>query len=227
MEYLSRLLKTLKELPNFNFHPNCNKLNIVQIGFADDLLLFCRGDPISVQMLYDYFLQFSKASGILSNQEKSSIYFGGVCPEDKAKFLEKLGFSHGELPFKYPGISLSTKRTTISQYKPLIDKIMEKVIPWTTKFLSYAGRLQLIKFVLLSVQVYWSQIFILPKQVVQQIVSLCGRFLWTGGVDMSRKTLVAWADICLPKVAGGMNVHVTPRSLVDHLRLSLRATSLD
>lgn len=53
------------------------------------------------KMLYDYFLQFSKASGLVVNQEKSSVYFGGVYQEDKAKILEKLYFSHSELPFQY------------------------------------------------------------------------------------------------------------------------------
>lgn len=48
MEYLTRLLKNLKNDPDFNFHPRCDKLNIIQPGFADDLLLFCRGDTLSV-----------------------------------------------------------------------------------------------------------------------------------------------------------------------------------
>ncbi|XP_019257754.1 PREDICTED: uncharacterized protein LOC109235968 [Nicotiana attenuata] len=54
MEYLTRLLiKTLKRNPNFNYHPKCATMNIVQLSFADDLLLFCRGDTISVQLLYE------------------------------------------------------------------------------------------------------------------------------------------------------------------------------
>ncbi|XP_019237994.1 PREDICTED: uncharacterized protein LOC109218120 [Nicotiana attenuata] len=44
MDYLSRLLRTLKNQPDFNYHPRCEKLQIIQLGFADDLLLFCRGD---------------------------------------------------------------------------------------------------------------------------------------------------------------------------------------
>lgn len=41
---LNRQLKTLKKQPDFNFHPKCEKLCITHLGFADDLLLFCRGD---------------------------------------------------------------------------------------------------------------------------------------------------------------------------------------
>nr|XP_016472665.1 PREDICTED: uncharacterized mitochondrial protein AtMg01250-like [Nicotiana tabacum] len=78
MEYLTRLLKTLKDNPNFNYHPWSAKLNLVQLRFADDLLLFCRCDVISAKLLYACFESFSKASGLVANQGKSSIYFGGV-----------------------------------------------------------------------------------------------------------------------------------------------------
>lgn len=41
MEYLTRKLKKLAEIPNFNFHHKCAKMQILQLGFADDLYLFC------------------------------------------------------------------------------------------------------------------------------------------------------------------------------------------
>ncbi|OIT04879.1 hypothetical protein A4A49_65310, partial [Nicotiana attenuata] len=91
MEYLSRpqsrTLKTLKMNPNFNYHPKCAKMNIVQLSFADDLLLFRRGDTISIQLLYQCFQEFSKASGLVSNTSKSSVFFGGVSEDTEHVFL--------------------------------------------------------------------------------------------------------------------------------------------
>lgn len=78
MEYLNRLLKELGKNPNFNFHPKCAKLQLIQLRFADDLLLFCKGDIISATTLYDCFLSFSQASGLIANQNKSCVYLGGV-----------------------------------------------------------------------------------------------------------------------------------------------------
>lgn len=46
MEYLNRQLRTLRHNPDFNYHPKCSKLQIIQLGFADELLLFCRGNVI-------------------------------------------------------------------------------------------------------------------------------------------------------------------------------------
>lgn len=152
MEYLSRLLKTLKDNPDFNYHRRCDKMNIIQLGFADDLLLFCRGDVVSTRLLYKCFQQFSLASGLVANQGKSVVYFGGVPNQIQQEIIQELGFSMGSLPFRYLGVPLSSKRLAIGQYQPLIERMIGKVTSWTAKFLSYAGRLQLIKSVLTAIQ---------------------------------------------------------------------------
>lgn len=102
--------------------------------------------------------------------------------------LQELGFSQGSMPFRYLGVPLSTKRVTILQCQPLIDKIMGRIQSWTARFLSYAGRVQLIKSVLHSVEVFLSQVFILPKKVIRCTEGLCRNFLWTGGVDISKSS---------------------------------------
>ncbi|XP_070050116.1 uncharacterized protein [Nicotiana tomentosiformis] len=144
MEYLTRLLKTLKNNPDFNYHPRCAKLNLVQLGFANDLFLFCRGDVISAKILYACFDSFSKASGLVANQEKSFVYFGGVAPNVQQGILQTLGFQAGTLPFRYLGVPLSSKRLSVGQCQPLLDKMTGRITTWTGKLMSYAGKLQLI-----------------------------------------------------------------------------------
>lgn len=48
------------------------------------------------------------------------------------------------LPILYLGLPLTTKSMTAHDYAPLVDKIQSCLLSWTSKFLSYAGRLQLI-----------------------------------------------------------------------------------
>ncbi|KAH0724791.1 hypothetical protein KY284_000656 [Solanum tuberosum] len=79
------------------------------------------------------------ASGLVANVEKSSVYFGGVKHEQQEEILQELQYVKGDLPFKYLGVPLSTKRVSIVQCKPLLDSMLSRITSWTTKFLSYAG----------------------------------------------------------------------------------------
>ena len=51
MEYLSRLLKGLREDKQFKYHPRCSKLEITHLCFANDVLMFARGDLESVKAI--------------------------------------------------------------------------------------------------------------------------------------------------------------------------------
>lgn len=174
--------------------------------FADDLLLFTKWDKSSIQQLMRVFQKFSLVSGLCANQSKSCIYFGGIKIEEQTDILQEFGMAQGELPFKYLGVPLSTKKLTVVQCQPLIKKILDRVECWSSKLLSYAGRIQLIKSVIFGVQSYWSQIFLLPKKVLKAIQTACRVFLWTGASNTSKRALVAWDQICMPQFAGGWNV---------------------
>uniref|UniRef100_A0A1S3Y946 Reverse transcriptase domain-containing protein n=1 Tax=Nicotiana tabacum TaxID=4097 RepID=A0A1S3Y946_TOBAC len=133
MEYLTRRLKMLNYNPDFNYHPKCAKMQILQLGFADDLLLFCRGDLKSVQLLYNGFQEFSQASGLKINKNKSSLFCGGITQEDQEKIISFLGIQKGELPVRYLGVPLSTRRISIAQCHPLVEKIVGRITFWTTR----------------------------------------------------------------------------------------------
>ncbi|XP_019254861.1 PREDICTED: uncharacterized protein LOC109233438 [Nicotiana attenuata] len=62
MKYLSRNLKTLKQEKGFHYHPMCSRLYLTHLSFADDLLLFVRGDAASVALLHNSFNIFSAAT---------------------------------------------------------------------------------------------------------------------------------------------------------------------
>lgn len=44
MEYLDRCLRVLEREKEFHYHPRCRRLGLIHICFADDLLIFARGD---------------------------------------------------------------------------------------------------------------------------------------------------------------------------------------
>ncbi|CAK8530761.1 unnamed protein product [Lathyrus sativus] len=145
MEYMNRLMVKMQRNPNFNYHAKCENLNITNLTFADDVLLFCKGDEISMQLILRAFRDFSNSTGLIMNPNKCKIYFGGLDNEKKKILKELSGFREGTLPFKYLGIPLSSKKLTITHFMPLVDRIMARIHHWSSKLLSYADRIQLVK----------------------------------------------------------------------------------
>ncbi|XP_021763674.1 uncharacterized protein LOC110728323 [Chenopodium quinoa] len=206
MEYLSRCLKEMNGNPNFNFHPRCEKLGITHMMFADDLLLFSRADSTSIQLLLQAFQKFSCASGLVANLSTSEVYFGGISDSDKDQLQTVLGMSRSSLPFRYLGVPLSSKKLIIAQCRPLVERVTARIDCWTSRQLSYAGRLQLIKSVLFGIQAYWAQIFILSKKILREIETKFKVFLWTGKNTYAKKAPFSWHHMTLPKVCGGWNI---------------------
>lgn len=206
MEYLYRVLQKLKQVPNFNFHPKCEKLAIINLSFADDLLMFTRGDPMSVRLAMNAFNDFSAATGLRVNPSKCNIYFGNVADEVKKEIQANVNYNEGTIPFRYLGIPLSNKRLSVAHCLLIADKITARITHWSARLLSFAGRAQLINSVLFAVSNFWLQCIPLPKEVIKRINAICRSFLWSGGDKLTRKSPIAWKRVCTPTKQGGLNI---------------------
>lgn len=49
---------------SFHYHPKCHRLKLVQLGFADDLMIFCKVDQGPLQVIKDTLDVFSSVSGL-------------------------------------------------------------------------------------------------------------------------------------------------------------------
>jgi hypothetical protein len=127
--------------------------------------------------------EFEGLSGLKSNPAKSSLFVAGLTWPEKSVLHEFMQVPEGSLPVRYLGV-------------PLITGLF--------KHLSFAGRLQLISSVLFSLQVYWAQVFILPK-VIGLLEHKLNTFLWCGQ-DTKAKAKVAWEKVCVPKKEGGLGL---------------------
>ena len=89
---------------------------------------------------------------------------------------------------------------------PILEKIRGRIFTWTMRFLSYAGRLQLIQSVLVSIVNFWSAVFRLPSQCIKEIEQLCSAFLWSGPTLKTSGAKVAWKEASKPKNEGGLGI---------------------
>ena len=123
--------------------------------------------------------------------------------EVRNDLLNATGFNLGSFPMKYLGVPLISTRLNQSDCQPLLDKIMTRIQSWTSRSLSYAGRLQLISSVLYSIQMYWCSLFIIPKYTITKIEQILSRFLWSGSLGNSHRAKIKWETVCLPKEEEG------------------------
>ncbi|XP_010678145.1 uncharacterized protein LOC104893708 [Beta vulgaris subsp. vulgaris] len=177
MEYMSRIMKSLDTMPAFRYHPRCKGIKLSHLVFADDI-----------------------------NNQKSEFYTASMDESLILRITNASGFRHSELPFKYLGVPICAKRISTAECGVLVEKMSARIKIWSNRHLSYTGRLQLVNSVLMSIHVYWAQVFIIPICVLQDIERVCRAYLWTDSYYTARGGNVAWEKVCQPKKAGGMGI---------------------
>ena len=125
---------------------------------------------------------------------------------DKEDILHQFPFGTGSLPVRYLGLPLLTKSMTVLDFLPLIEIIRKMINSWKNRILSYAGRLQLINSVIISLSNFWMAAFRLPNACIKEVEKFCSVFLWSGPELNGKKARVSWADVCRPKQDGGLGV---------------------
>ncbi|KAL0307177.1 UNVERIFIED_CONTAM: hypothetical protein Sradi_6135000 [Sesamum radiatum] len=95
MEYFSRLIKRKTTDSDFNFHPKREKLKITHLLFADNLMMFSRGDLPSIHILMECLQEFRDVSGLTVNTSKSSIFTAGIENNMLREILARTEFAMG------------------------------------------------------------------------------------------------------------------------------------
>ncbi|KAJ9564337.1 hypothetical protein OSB04_000303 [Centaurea solstitialis] len=140
---------------SFGFHAGCQALDISHLCFADDLFVFTSGDVASVDVLKRALDLFRSWSGMEPSLEKSEVFFANVPDDTKMAIINSLPFKAGVFPIRYLGVPLSPTRLKVTDFQPLLDKVISRIHNWKVKALSFAGRKLLISSVLQSLQLYW------------------------------------------------------------------------
>lgn len=206
MEYLSRMLKSLHSHPNFKFHVRCDKHKITHLAFADDLLLFSKGDRDSIKALMDVLEVFGNTSGLRCNLSKSELYTAGLNDSDVFDLHTLTGLRIGSFPFRYLGVPIAGKSLQLVHFGGYIRKIQSLTALWNVKTLSYMGRVELIRSVIQGVHAFWMGILPIPAGVHKCLVKIARNFLWGAREDKKKAAWVSWKDVCKPKAEGGLGL---------------------
>lgn len=182
MECLSRILLSRYEEGGIGYHPRTENLKISHLMFADDVMVFFDGRSNSLHGISECLDDFASWSGLHMNTTKIELFTAGLDHSD-SQALASYGFPIGNLPIRYLGLPLMSRKLKVSEYAPLISKVTKSFQAWSVKLLSFAGRLQLLKTVIFGLINFWVSAFMLPKGCIANIESLCAHFLWSGNIE--------------------------------------------
>lgn len=107
-----------------------------------------------------------------------------------------IGVKLGFWPVRYVGVPLFSGKLTVKDCTSIIDKVAARIKVWSARFLTFAGRLQLINSMLTNLYQYWCDVFLLPTKVIKAIEQLCCSFLWKGDVVCVQRAKVNWELVC-------------------------------
>lgn len=119
MDYFSRLLEVRTTNSDFNYHTKCSKCKITYLAFSEDLMLFRREDFPSTMVFAVASKRFSATSVLEISKEKSQIFIGGIHGVELDMIVKLFNFQMDELPVRYLGVPLTSKRLNLTDYFPL------------------------------------------------------------------------------------------------------------
>ncbi|KAG7541952.1 Endonuclease/exonuclease/phosphatase superfamily [Arabidopsis thaliana x Arabidopsis arenosa] len=178
---------------------------ISHLLFADDTMFFCKAESKDVATLLSILQKYESASGQMINPQKSAITFSAkTVPEIRERIKSQLGIqSEGGLG-KYLGLPELFGRKKKDLFTILVDRIRQRACSWSSKFLSAAGKLVMLKAVLAAMPTYTMSCFQLPQSLCKRIQSALTRFWWDTSMEKKKMCWVSWKNLTKSRGEGGL-----------------------
>ena len=88
----------------------------------------------------------------------------------------------------------------------IVENVMSKLARWKARFLSFAGRVVLVKSVMSTIPNYVMQATALPTHLCDKLDKINRDFLWGSTSEKRRIHLVGWNKIVRSKEEGGLGI---------------------
>jgi len=149
---------------------------------------------------------FAKMSGLKVNFNKSMLVGINIAESWLNEAASILNCKVGKVPFVYLGFFIGGYPSRLAFWDPVLNTIKSRLSGWQSCFLSFGGRLVLLKSVLTSLPVYALSFFKAPSGIISIIESIFNKKIWGGSEENKKISWIAWSSICLCKEYGGLGV---------------------
>ncbi|XP_044452145.1 uncharacterized protein [Triticum aestivum] len=186
-------------------HPIITNAPCPMLQYADDTLIIIKADPDHLAHLKLILHNFSLATGLTINFEKSTFAPIHVDPHSATLMASSLGCTVASFPQNYLGLPLSTHKLRLLDFHPMIAKVDKRLAGWRGHLLSAAGRAVLVKSVIRALPTYAMSAMLLPAGTILEIDKRCRAFFWAGDDTVNGgQCKVAWDEVCAPICKGGL-----------------------
>ncbi|GAU37415.1 hypothetical protein TSUD_361200 [Trifolium subterraneum] len=121
---------------------------------------------------------FETMSGLKVNFNKILLVGVNIPDSWLGEAASALSCRVGKIPFLYLGLSIGGDPRRISFWEPVLDRLKSRLSGWQSRFLSFGGRLVLLKSVLTSLPVFWEPVL---DRLKSRLSGWQSRFLSFGG----------------------------------------------
>jgi hypothetical protein len=160
------------------------------LQFADDTLLIGTKSWANVRALRAVLTLFAEMSGLKVNFNKSMLVGLNIEESWLIEATSILNCKVGKVPFLYLGLPIGGDPRRLAFWDPVLKSIKARLSGWQSHFLSFGGRLVLLKSVLTSLPVYALSFFKAPTGIISSIESLLNNFFWGESEDCRKITWI-------------------------------------
>ncbi|CAJ2661804.1 unnamed protein product [Trifolium pratense] len=136
---------------------------VSHLQFADDTLLMGVKSWANVRALRAVLVLFETMSGLKVNFHKSMLVGVNIPDSWLDEAASVLCCKVGKIPFLYLGLQIGGDPRRLVFWEPVLSRIKNRLSGWKSRFLSFGGRLVLLKSVLTSLPVYALSFFKAPS----------------------------------------------------------------
>ena len=133
---------------------------------------------VNVRTIQAVLLLLEQVHGLKVNFNKSMLTGVNIPPTWLSEAASVLNSRTGTIPFLYLGLPVGGDSQKLSFWKPVVDRIRARLSLWNYQFLSFGGRLVLLKSVMSSLPVYFLFFFKAPTGTISSIESIFNKIAW-------------------------------------------------
>lgn len=126
---------------------------VSHLQYADDSIIFGEAKKEKIGVLKCVLRCFELFSGLKVNFHKSCLLGIGLAKEVCENWASMLNCDLGKIPFVYLGLPIGAKPSDKQIWNKVMERVESRLSKWKNNYLSFGGRLVLLKAVLTSLPI--------------------------------------------------------------------------